>query len=75
MSVIDKYKYQLHFHCPSCGHAWVTGHHIVTLEEPCPRRTSADEPVANYTYERSPEPVSAEEAPRRAAKRAMKPAA
>ncbi len=62
MSVIDRYKYQLHFLCPSCGQAWVTGHHTVTLEEPCPRWFCSDEPIANYTYERSPQPVAQGEA-------------
>jgi len=75
MSVIDKYKYQLYFHCPSCGHAWETGYHIVTLEEPCPRWFCSDEPIANYTYGRSPELVRAEPAKPAAAKRAIKPAA
>jgi len=76
MPVIDRYKYQLHFHCSSCGHAWVEGHHIVTLEEPCPRWFCSDEPIANYTYERSPELVRVEQpAKPAAAKRAIKPAA
>ena len=51
MRVIETYKYQLHFHCPSCGHAWVEGHHVVTLEEPCPRWFCSDEPIVNYGYE------------------------
>lgn len=76
MSVIEKYKYQLHFHCPSCGHAWVEGHHIVTLEEPCPRWFCSDEPIANYTYERSAERVPADRSPGRVApRRSLKPAA
>jgi hypothetical protein len=70
MSVIDQYKYQLHFHCPSCGHAWVVGHHTVTLEEPCPRWFCEGEPIANYTYERSPQPEKMTAGPKRSIKSA-----
>lgn len=77
MSVIDQYKYRLHFLCPSCGHAWVTGHHTVKLEEPCPRWFCSGEPVGNYSYERSPRAGPAREpvAPKVATRRAIKPAA
>lgn len=72
MAVIDQYKYQLHFLCPSCGQAWVTGHHTVTLEEPCPRWFCEGDPIANHTYERSPQPVAQGETgkPKRAIKTA-----
>ena len=70
MRVIETYKYQLHFHCPSCGHAWVEGHHVVTLEEPCPRWFCSDEPIVNYGYDRAPKAatrVGTKRATRRAA--------
>ncbi len=73
MAVIDQYKYQLHFLCPSCGQAWVTGHHTVTLEEPCPRWFCEGDPIANYTYERSPQPVAQTDAAK--GKRSIKTAA
>jgi hypothetical protein len=77
MGVIEQYKYQLHFLCAGCGHAWVVGHHNVTLAEPCPRWFCAEEPVENYSYERSPraqrEPAAA--APKSVSRRAIKPAA
>jgi hypothetical protein len=76
MTVTEKYKYQLHFHCPSCGHAWVTGHHVVTLEEPCPRWFCPDEPIANYSYERSEKPAAEKPAAeKKPAKRAIRSAA
>jgi hypothetical protein len=71
MPVIEQYKYQLHFHCPSCGQAWVTGHHVVTLEEPCPRWFCSDEPIENYAYDRS----AKKPAKRAGAKRSIKRAA
>jgi hypothetical protein len=70
MSVIETYKYQLHFHCPGCGYAWVEGHHVVTLEEPCPRWFCSDEPIVNHAYERAPKaatPAGTKRVPRRAA--------
>lgn len=73
MTVTERYKYQLHFLCPSCGHAWVTGHHVVALEEPCPRWFCPDEPIANYTYERSQTVEAVAE--KKPAKRAIKSAA
>jgi hypothetical protein len=69
MRVIETYKYLLHFHCPSCGHAWVEGHHVVTLEEPCPRWFCSDEPIANYGYDRAPK-ASTRAGTRRVPKRA-----
>jgi hypothetical protein len=70
MAVIDKYKYQLHFYCPSCGHYWLEGHHLVTLEEPCPRPFCSDEPIENYTYECSAAPADAAKKPKKAIRRA-----
>ena len=53
MHVADKYKYKLHFYCRSCGHTWLVGHHVVTLEEPCPRGFCSEDPIENESYERS----------------------
>jgi hypothetical protein len=70
MLVADKYKYKLHFYCPSCGHTWLVGHHVVTLEEPCPLGFCSEDPIENHSYERSATHEPAGKAAKRSVKRA-----
>ena len=71
MHVADKYKYKLHFYCRSCGHTWLVGHHVVTLEEPCPRGFCSEDPIENESYERSAQPDAGQRSlPSRPRKRA-----